>query len=150
MVHKIKKMRLGLGQIAKIQGTLQLLKNLGIKATKSRRNILEVLVDNPTPITADKIYSTLKYSKINLTTVYRVLASFEAVSLVKKVNIPGNAIKYEINNHHHHHIICNNCGIIEEIDDCDIEQRKPKSEKFNIINEHSLEFFGTCKSCVKS
>jgi Fur family transcriptional regulator, ferric uptake regulator len=144
------KYKFGYTQIVKLQGEVAALNNSGVKATKPRQEILKIMSLNRYPMTAEMIFSKLNDKKINLTTVYRTLEIFEKSFIVKKINLVSNSTYYEISDAHHHHIICKDCGMIEEIEDCAIERMIPYSKKFAAIFDHSLEFFGRCKNCIKS
>lgn len=131
-----------------------ILKEAGLKVTPTRVAILGVFSDECKPINADYIFGRLKSKGINIVTVYRTLTSFEKLNILRIVDLHKESTHYELAEHHHHHIVCTNCGIVEGFKDCDIKSLSKnvlnKSSKFKIINQHSLEFFGVCKSCVKS
>ena len=126
----------------------------GLKATSAREHILAVFSEECHPLNADAIHKMLgKKSSIDLVTIYRTLASFEAAGLLKKVDLHKDSVYYELN-HHHHHIVCTSCGDIEGFEGCDAEKlvkkAVAKSSKFKSIRQHSLELFGVCKSCAKA
>jgi len=128
-----------------------ILKKNNFKNTPSRMAILQIFSKNDKPISADFIYNKLK-NNMNETTVYRTLASFEGVGILKRVDLRKESIFYELNNDHHHHIVCVKCGLIEDFKESkDIEkllsQIINKSVKFKNVTEHSLELFGFCKVC---
>jgi Fur family transcriptional regulator, ferric uptake regulator len=128
------------------------LKISGLKITSARLAVIGVFSNKCHPLSAENIYEKLKKSKIDLVTIYRTLISFERAGILRKVELHKDAQFYEINEDHHHHIICNSCGLIEELDGCNIERLiskiSSKSSNFNIIKDHSLEFFGLCKKCA--
>jgi Fe2+ or Zn2+ uptake regulation protein len=132
---------------ANTHGTEALLKNIGMKATKQRQLVLSILHAKKGPMTVDHMVTK---TGIGFATLYRILEVFEKAGLVRKVDLRGNSFFYEINDAHHHHIVCTACGGIEEIDVCGIDKLLPRSKKFKIINEHSLEFFGICTTCAQS
>jgi len=126
-------------------------KIMGLKITPARLVILEAFSDKCHPLSAEDIYKKIRKNEIDLVTVYRTLISFEKVGILRKVDLHKGSQFYEINKHHHHHVICNKCGFIEELDGCNIEKYtskiSSKLSNFNIIKDHSLEFFGLCKKC---
>jgi len=131
----------------------QVLKKAGLKNTPARKLILGVFSSDCRPINAEFIYGKLKSKNINQVTIYRTLSSLERADIIKKVDLRKGSAYYELADHHHH-IICTDCGIVESFDNCDINDLSKnvlgKSSKFKAINQHSLEFFGVCKSCAKS
>ncbi len=126
-------------------------KVVGLKITSARLAIFETFSNRCRPLSAEDIYKKIKKNEVDLVTVYRTLISFEKAGILRKVDLHRESQFYEINNHHHHHIICNKCGLIEKLDGCNIEKVisgvPSKLNNFNIINNHSLEFFGLCKKC---
>ena len=131
----------------------KVLKDSGLKITSTRLDVLEVFFKNDKPVTAFFICKKLN-GKINEATVYRTLSSFEEKGILKRVDLRGDSVFFELNSDHHHHIVCTKCGSIEDFkENNDIEKllRRvvEKSSKFNKIQEHSLELFGFCKMCNK-
>ena len=94
------------------------------------------------------IREKLNNKMTSIASIYRTLEVFEKFLIIKKVHLSGNSVLYEISDAHHHHIICKDCDMIEEIEDCAIEKMIPYSKNFSVIFDHSLEFFGKCKKCV--
>ena len=136
------------------------LKEHGLKATAPRLAVLEALggESGHAPRSAQDIHAALmknaaaKKSGMDLVTVYRTLASFEKAGIVKRVDLRGDSVLYELNDEHHHHIVCTNCGTVEDFEMCDMEaltkKIAQKSKKFTTIREHTLELFGVCTQCV--
>ena len=133
--------------------TEQTLKNLKLKITPARVAILDLLSTLDKPLSVEDIYKKLARKDINNVTVYSTLASFKEKGLVKEVYLNKDFVSYELKTHHHHHIVCNDCGDVEDIDLCldgqTISGLTKQSKKFSSIEDHSLEFFGTCKKCIK-
>ena len=124
----------------------------GLKLTPSRLAILKTFSNKCHPLSAEDIKEENKAFKIDLVTIYRTLRAFEKAGLIKQVNLQKDAVYYELNSHHHH-IVCKNCGLIEEFENCNIEQIiqkiSLKHPSFSTISDHSLELFGICKACTK-
>ena len=125
---------------------------MGLKSTKSREAVLMTVYNAKKPITAEQIFEILKSenNKVDLATIYRTLETFKSRRVIKKIDLKKDSFYYEMNDTHHHHILCNNCGEIEEIELCGVDQILPHSEKFAVISDHSMEFFGICNLCVKN
>ncbi len=49
----------------------------------------------------------------------------------------------------HHHLICSDCGVVTEFDECIIDElQQTLSEQLNFqIKGHLLEFYGLCERC---
>lgn len=126
---------------------------LGIKKTKQRFSILDILSQTQRVMTAEEIYLQLNKQGIgiNLSTVYRILELFLAKGLVEKTILPGNnkgvfALKHI---KHNHHLICLKCKKTILLADCplaEFEHHVEQQTEFNIVN-HNLELYGYCKNC---
>lgn len=143
--HKIHKTS-GYSGLIKSMGMPLLFKNLGLKLTKPREEILSTLYVAQKPLTIDDIL--LKLGNIDKVTLYRTLEFFTKHRLILRINLGKGTFFYEMNDAHHHHIVCRTCGDIEEFDLCELPNPMTISKKFSFINDHSLEYFGKCKKCV--
>ncbi len=129
------------------------LKQSGLSCTRWRYSILKILKDSHLPLTSKDIYKMLPNPKPNLATVYRNLNRLVEKNLVRCVTLGERARYYELiqPDSHKHRIICKTCGQIEAFEPvgCDLKSfEKLIREKFNFkVEEHSLEFFGTCPRC---
>ena len=128
-----------------------LIKDSGLKVTKSRLGVLADLSSQDRPSDAQEIHQRLvkQGMKLDQATVYRILEKFQALDIVKPVNFEDGKIRFELADHHHHHMVCEDCGAIEIVEDCEIEKISDdlaKKHKFH-ITRHSLEFFGLCHNC---
>ena len=132
----------------------ELLLEHGYRVTKGRVALLSFLMHSKKPLSVGDIQKEIKYT-IDKVTLYRALEDFSSSKIVAKINLQNSATYYEFlhKDHHHHHIICEICGKIEDIETCNqstLQKEVIKSSKyFTVINPHSLEFFGTCKTCSK-
>lgn len=132
----------------------QILKAKGLKATPGRILLLEALAKRAEPLSVGTLHSVVKKA-VDQVTVYRTLESLVNAGLVAIVDLRHGHAHYELieGRNHHHHMICVSCGEIEDIENCDISSFSKKalsqSKKFASINDHSLEFFGLCKKCLK-
>ena len=123
-----------------------------LKATPARIKMLELLSNEPLPITADRICELLKDSS-NKATTYRSLFVLTKGGLVNKVEIEDRQAHYEIafGRRHHHHAQCISCGLIEDVEISDDQELNVAAlnslRRFKSIQSHSLEFFGLCKKC---
>ncbi len=130
-----------------------LLRERKLKVTPARTAILAAFSANCGPLSAELVSKKLKQKEINLVTVYRTLEAFEKLGILKRVDLHQDSVHYELTDHHHHHIVCTTCGHIEEFEACGIEGFAhtvlKHSPTFKKIDQHSLELFGICNTCVK-
>lgn len=129
-----------------------LLKAAGLKVTPARKHILHLFSADCKPINAEYLCRKLKKKHVNQVTIYRTLASLERAGIIKRVDLRKDSIFYELARHHHHHIVCTGCGKTESFETCGVDALSKsvlkKSPLFKTVNQHSLELYGMCKSCV--
>lgn len=139
-----------------------LLKENGLKVTKQRITILEVLEDRPGKhLTAEEIYDCVReqYPDIGLATVYRTIQLLSELHLIDKLNLDDGYVRYEIGkvgtstkSHHHHHLICLDCGNVSSFEDDlldTLEKRITENVGFEVV-DHEVKLFGYCKECNNS
>jgi Fe2+ or Zn2+ uptake regulation protein len=129
----------------------------GKKITKTRKAIIEMLCSSHILLTAPEIQERLKTLEIsvNKTSVYRELEFLLSQKLIQEVHIKPRVTHYESALHpHHHHLVCTGCGDTKDIETNEFEKTMQQVEykaaqQGFAVKEHSLEFFGTCASCLK-
>ncbi|MFU0800985.1 MAG: transcriptional repressor [Xylanivirga thermophila] len=128
------------------------LKKKGYKWTKQREAILNAFKQGNNPLlTAQELFDQVLrlIPSTNFSTVYRNLEMMVQENIVTKVNIGGQAARYELKNKgHHHHLICQKCGKVQCTDFCPFAQM-PDQDGFVPV-EHNFEVYGICKDCLKS
>jgi Fur family ferric uptake transcriptional regulator len=123
-----------------------------LRITEPRKAIVQALLRDHGPFTAEEIHHHISKKVCDLATIYRSLNSLEEAGFVKRCEFGDGSARYELadrsGDHHHHHIICKGCKKIEVLEDCELEEidRFAKKRGFSDIS-HSLEFFGTCPQC---
>jgi len=136
------------------QEIFELLKEHKVKITNERKAIIGILEAGKLPLSPAEIYFQVKplLPKANLTTVYRNLEMLEGFGLVKRLGFNKNYFSYELasSRNHHHHVVCQKCGLIEELDNISEKFVSEVSSLTNFkIEDHNLEFFGLCERCQK-
>jgi Fe2+/Zn2+ uptake regulation proteins len=127
----------------------------GLKNTKPRQAISDMLEDANAPLSAEDIFKNLveKGIKINLSTIYRSLELLESHGIVNKTVISEGKALFEMTSDvHTHQIICTKCSRMIPVDLCpisDLQQQIEKSTNFKITG-HRIELFGICSECRKS
>lgn len=131
------------------------IRSSGLKNTKHRIRMLEILERSSQPISADRIYARLKemFGRISLSTVYRSLEALVKNGIVNKISFENNPrTAFEMNRRiHHHFLVCLGCEKIVTLDDCpikDYERELSESRGFEVIG-HKLEIYGYCPDCAK-
>ena len=130
------------------------LKQAGLKATRPRLMILQLLEDaEERHLTAEGVYRSLldEGEEVGLATVYRVLTQFEQAGLVERHHFDGERAFFELNeNKHHDHMVCVRCGRVEEFVNDEIERlQKEVAEAHNFkLTDHRMELYGLCAGCL--
>ncbi|MFZ9595321.1 MAG: Fur family transcriptional regulator [Bdellovibrionia bacterium] len=137
-----------------LEESFEVLRQFGLKRTPHRESLLRFLIKNHGPFSKDQIQASLSHENWDGVTLYRNLASFEEVGLVRRTEFGDGISRYEFQRspeHHHHHIICTKCRRVDSLDSCllpDLDKRVGALGYSNV--KHSLEFFGVCLHCSSS
>lgn len=129
----------------------ELLKEKEIKVTKGRVEILNILKNSESSLSAEKIYQIYRYNNINinLSTVYRTLEVFEEKEIIEKITLNDGVFSYKLKGKtHRHHLECDICHKEVEIP-CpmlQIEELVQNSTGFTLTN-HDLVMKGVCSDC---
>jgi Fur family ferric uptake transcriptional regulator len=128
------------------------LKKAGFRQTRSSKKVLEYLITAHGPHSIEGIHKAVqsKASACNITTIYRVIARFEELGLVRRTDFDNGRSHYEFfsGDHKHHHLICKSCKKIESFSDS-LSVRLSQIARdrgFQSINPW-LEVYGICGSC---
>jgi Fur family transcriptional regulator, ferric uptake regulator len=148
--------------MTKLDKLIDVLQNKELRITQSRIAVAKILICNMnTPLTPEEVYNKIKSSKehnCDQASVYRNLATFDELGMLKKSIFQGEATRYALhdlesnNTHHHvHYFKCNTCNIIEPFSGCLISKKEKELEKIGYKNlHHHLEITGLCPRCAKS
>lgn len=129
------------------------LRRSGLKKTRQRTAILEILEQSPQPMAAEQIFIVLKEKSIpaNLSTVYRILETLAEKELVLKLRIEGDGrTLFERNRMvHKHYLVCLGCKKITPIEGCPLEgyEKALEAETNYKIAGHKLDIYGYCPKC---
>lgn len=122
----------------------------GVKRTRQREGVLNVLENAEKPLSAMEICSRIDGGAAWLSTVYRVLELFEAKGIVNRISVLNSDMAaYELaHSRHKHYAICLGCHKIVSMEDCPVEKLAPKiGEPGFHVTGHNLELYGYCKNC---
>jgi Fur family ferric uptake transcriptional regulator len=123
-----------------------------LKITEGRKALIALISNAEKPVDAQFLIEHLQKTQgIDRVTVFRILNILTGHGILQKLEFGEGKARYEIATTEHHHLICESCGAIEDVSDCNIgalEEDISKKKKFH-IKRHSLEFFGLCDNCYK-
>lgn len=117
--------------------------------TIQRKLVLDAVNELHDHASAEEIYEIIhaKNPSISKATVYRNLNLLAAFGEILKIEVPGNAERFDHNNINHGHIRCVQCKKLFDIDTGLLEDVKKKVGDGFEIKTMMLE--GICKKCKK-
>lgn len=122
-----------------------------LRITPARLAVLSYLEQNEHPLAVDEIVRHVKeeHDEADRATIYRILETFSEKGITVRLEFGEGKYRYELAGDDHHHLICENCGKIEDISDCNIGtlEKEIMEKKQFIVKRHSLEFYGVCSLC---
>jgi len=94
------------------------LKTAGLRITQPRLAILAALSNRPQPTSIEQIHETVGADTCDLVTIYRCMAAFEEIGLVRRAFFHNGTSLYEINlgQPMHYHVVCKATNAVEELD----------------------------------
>ena len=131
--------------------TAQVIRDTGLRATKPRVLIYDVLQKAGGHRTADEVTGLLLDSgrRLPRASVYNVLDDLSGVDLVMRADRgPGTAL-YEIADTWHHHFVCRTCGEVTDVP-CVIGSKPCLDADVPgaVIDEAQIIFRGVCATCT--
>ncbi len=120
--------------------------------TRQKRVLSEVFERATRPLTPAEICGEAqkKIPSLGIATVYRAIRQFVSEGIVRVVEIPGTAPRYEsLSGDHRHFFLCQNCRRLFELTGCvkGIGSLAPRGFR---VQQHEIVLYGQCVSCVKA
>ncbi len=127
----------------------KLLGNIGLKCTRQRRDILNILRNAPQPMSVEEIYRGVE--NMSLSTVYRAMELFCEKGIVQSETIRNSGeLYYSLRDQRHcHYAICLGCNEIRYVDVCPVHEHGLDINGFQITG-HKLELYGYCNKCSEA
>lgn len=129
------------------------IRDLGLRLTPQRTEILSILIQAQAPISAQEIHQSVikRQPAVSLDTVYRNLTTLTEVGLVSQVGLQNrDSARFEYQGQdHHHHAICLRCRksvCIGEISSQPGIEKELKVLGFKPMG-HVFEVYGLCADC---
>ena len=124
--------------------------------TRSRRTIVETLVECGSPITIPELLE--RAPALTQSSAYRNLAMMENAGVVRRLVRGVDHARYELAEDltgHHHHVICTTCGMIRDFT-LDSRLERSLDSAFNEAarsaglrpGHHDIEIYGVCDNCA--
>ena len=124
-------------------------KTRSVRKTKQRDAIRDVFSEHDRPLSPDEVreLSSQAIPGIGIATVYRNLKSLVEDGVLRVVEIPGSAPRYESAHlGHHHHFQCNDCSKVFDIHKCPGDLKSLTPPGFEVTS-HAITLYGHCPEC---
>jgi Fe2+ or Zn2+ uptake regulation protein len=140
----------------------QRLRQAGIKVTRIRLAILDLITQHGRHMTADEITESLRKRGVDAdrVTIYRNIDRMVHEGLMIAACLPGKAMRvgvcHEPGAAHHHHIICERCGRVAETRGCPIADAEERVSREVLefpgfrLTGHIMQYVGICPDCRRS
>lgn len=123
------------------------LRGANLRATPARLALLSTLAEERKPLAVSEITKAMGLD-IDQATIYRVLGRLVEAGLIKRLAIKSGISHFELADRpHHHHLICEQCGLVEDVTVC-CDDPKPVAVSFSKVTSHTLEYAGICEACA--
>lgn len=123
------------------------------RTTIQSSTILEVVRGLHGHATAEEIFALVEKvnPRISRATVYRNLSKLSENGLIRKVEVPGEADRFERELIPHYHVKCVHCGRIFDVDlpYADHLDDQVRDTHGFILTGHDIVFTGICPGCQK-
>jgi len=133
-----------------VKNSLTRLSKAGLRRTKQRQAMIELLVEAQTPLSAEDTFAQLPKGTCDLVTVYRSLDQLERSGILQ-LGVRENGTKVYCLSHghdHHHHLTCRACGRTERVDVCMVDELEKVGRSLGYTKlSHVMELFGNCPDC---
>ena len=136
------------------------MKSAGLRITQPRLAIVAALVARATPTSIEQIHEDLGSATCDLVTVYRCMAAFTEIGLVRRAFYHNGTSLYEINlgEPNRYHVVCTATNQVEELD---AETASELRHTLNHVEEklrargytgvsHIVEFFGKSPTATRA
>jgi Fur family ferric uptake transcriptional regulator len=134
----------------------RLLTASGIRPTRQRLLVLQILAAEPNDATAQQIHAHLRDQghSVGLATVYRTLSVLSRYGVVDALTHHPGEVCYRLctAGDHHHHLVCTECHRVVELRDCDLDSWLAQlgTEHSFTVTAHTVEVAGLCADCSAS
>jgi Fur family ferric uptake transcriptional regulator len=129
-----------------------LLRRHGLPVTAQRVAVLSAVAERP-HATTDEIYQVVqvRLGAVSRQAVYDALAAFTDRGMLRRVQPPGSAARYETRHgDNHHHLVCRVCQRMVDVD-CAVGAAPcltPEDASGFEIDEAEVVYWGRCPECI--
>lgn len=146
---------IGNGRAARVPSAVEFatskLKSAGLRITQPRLALLAALSNRAQPTSIEQLHADVGTDSCDLVTVYRCMAAFEDIGLVRRAFFHDGTALYEINlgQPARYHVVCKSTNRVDEIDSAtaaelrrtiESVQEKLRARGYGDVG-HIVEFF---------
>jgi Fur family ferric uptake transcriptional regulator len=134
-----------------VSGGEQLLRSVGLRVTRPRLAVLDVLGDGG-HLEVDEIARRVRerLDSVSTQAVYDVLGALSRAGLARRIEPAGSAALFEARTgDNHHHVVCRGCGAVADVD-CAVGAKpclEPNVTHGFAIDEAEVTYWGLCPTC---
>ncbi len=136
------------------------LKSAGLRITQPRLAILAALSKRAQPTSIEQLHDYVGADNCDLVTVYRCMAAFDEIGLVRRAFFHNGTALYEINlgQPTRYHVVCKATNRVDELDAetadtlrraIEVVQETLRSRGYHDVG-HIVEFFGVAPSSSRN
>jgi Fur family transcriptional regulator, stress-responsive regulator len=144
--------------VASVQTGAERLRASGLRATRPRLAVLEVLQDARSaqehlPVAEVVARARRRLGTLSTQAAYDCLEALAEAGLARRIEPAGHPSRYEARvGDNHHHLVCRACGHTVDVD-CAVGPTPcltPSTTAGFVIDEAEVVFWGTCPTCAAS
>ena len=129
-----------------------MLRARGLRVTKPRLAVLEVLADSHGHLHVDEIAARVRtrLDSVSTQAVYDVLSALSRAGLTRRIEPAGSPALFEVRvGDNHHHVVCRGCGSVADVD-CAVGSAPcldPSDARGFEVDEAEVTYWGLCPAC---
>ena len=129
------------------------LKKKGLKTTSQRDDIARTFFASDSHLSIDDLYREVRNINpgVGYATVYRTMKLLKECDFAEEQHFADGHTRYENADQedHHDHILCDECSMIVEFADDDIERMQEEiADRLGfVLTHHRMELYGICAAC---
>ena len=129
----------------------QLLRDAGLRVTRQRLAVLDVLAELAHADTESVIGAVRRdLPEVSHQAVYDSLRTLTAAGLARRIQPNGSVARYEVRvGDNHHHLVCRSCGEIADVD-CAVGHvpcLTASDDHGYVVDEAEVIYWGLCPAC---
>jgi len=128
----------------------QSVEDSGLRCTCQRYAVMEFLLKHNGHPTAAETFEAVNRPDLRCSraTIYNNLRDLVRAGVVREVLGEGRAARFDAKRAQHHHFICDRCGVMEDMDWCEVRPPSPAALGRRTLRESEIIFRGLCGKCA--